>query len=411
MDRIENLLIDPLREEILKKERFTFEDIFNKFPHLKGEPAFDPKLIESNIERLKTNPEIDTGVPYLDKAIKIGLAHIDATFQGDHPKYGIKRYAETRHDGFPPIIISTIDALTLWGLNERAKKLFYYWVKNFIDRDGTIKYYAPSISEYGQIIYTAYLLIKRGGTDGWFKDCLFDLNRLINYILSLLEIAQKDSGLISGIPEADEGERKEQGKYFHNNGWVFKGLFYWIEISKELILYPEKFISYIKERIIKLKKDTLDAIKKIWPKDNSDYWLPPKIEKCEKPSYLTETFISSYTNYRYYGELLSSEILPKDLANKVIESRLNFGGQFCGMTRFLDRLDDWPLTDYLYGLWKLGRKNDFLISLFGHISYHQAEGHLTAYEQVSFPPGKEVAPYCLPCQLVATRAGRLINRR
>ena len=78
-----------------------------------------------------------------------------------------------------------------------------------------------------------------------------------------------------------------------------------------------------------------------------------------------------------------------------------------------DNLDDWPLADYLYGLWKLGRKNDFLLSLYGHISYHQCEGHLTAYEQFWFPGdprGSRAADYCLPSQLVAARAGRLINK-
>jgi hypothetical protein len=96
------------------------------------------------------------------------------------------------------------------------------------------------------------------------------------------------------------------------------------------------------------------------------------------------------------------------MANRVVEARLSGGGQFCGMTRFLGRLDDWPLADYLEALGTLGRKRDFLLSLYGHVAYHQAAGHLTAYEQVTFPPGKERAPYCLPCQLVAARATRLM---
>ncbi len=84
------------------------------------------------------------------------------------------------------------------------------------------------------------------------------------------------------------------------------------------------------------------------------------------------------------------------------------GGQFCGMTRFSDHLDDWPLAEYLSALSSLGRKRDFLLSLYGHVAYHQAEGHLTAYEQVTFPPGSPAADYCLPCQLVAARAARLL---
>jgi len=96
------------------------------------------------------------------------------------------------------------------------------------------------------------------------------------------------------------------------------------------------------------------------------------------------------------------------MANRVVDARLSGGGQFCGMTRFEDHLDDWPLADYLYALWWLGRKDDFLLSLYGHVAYHQGERSLTAYEQVSFPPGREVMPYCLPCQLVAARGARLL---
>jgi hypothetical protein len=71
------------------------------------------------------------------------------------------------------------------------------------------------------------------------------------------------------------------------------------------------------------------------------------------------------------------------------------------------------LNEYLQGLWRLGRKKDFLVSLYGHIAYHQCLDHFTAYEQVSFPgdpQGSKKADYCLPCQLVAARAGRVLNR-
>ena len=70
---------------------------------------------------------------------------------------------------------------------------------------------------------------------------------------------------------------------------------------------------------------------------------------------------------------------------------------------------DWPLAEYLNELWALGRTNDFLLSLYGHVAYHQAQDHLMAYEQVSFPPGTKKADYCLPCQLVAARAARRLN--
>ena len=78
-----------------------------------------------------------------------------------------------------------------------------------------------------------------------------------------------------------------------------------------------------------------------------------------RPNYVTELNETSYANYRYWPELLSSGILPDDMANRLVNARLNGGGQFCGMTRFMNWLDDWPLTEYLYGLWRLGKKVTF----------------------------------------------------
>jgi hypothetical protein len=168
-------------------------------------------------------------------------------------------------------------------------------------------------------------------------------------------------------------------------------------------------ISTIRQIAEALARRTLVEIERTWPADTSDWWLPPQVEACPRPATLRDSLLAAYTNYRYWPELLSSDILPTALANRVVDARLMGGGQFCGMTRFQDHLDDWPLADYLYGLWRLGRKDDFLLSLYGHVAYHQADGHLTAYEQVALPPGKEMmAPYCLPCQLVATRAARLL---
>ena len=149
--------------------------------------------------------------------------------KGDHPKYGIGVYEKPEHDGFPPTIIATIDALSAWGLNERASQLFRYWLTNFVREDGVIHYFGPSVSEYGQLLYTARLLEERAGTDGWWQDGFRPLDRLAERLLALQADAGED-GLIAGAPEADT--RKQISKYFHNNGWVVKGLQSWAELCK-----------------------------------------------------------------------------------------------------------------------------------------------------------------------------------
>lgn len=398
------MLEDPVRK--MYPGTPDLDTILALYPRTTGEPAFDPGVIAENIKKLRTQPSINTGHPFLDLSIKTGLAHIDATFQGNHPKYGVGNYGAVEHDGFPPIIIAAVDALSAWGLNDRASQLFSYWLSHFVNQNGTFRYYGPSISEYGQILHTAALIAERAGTSGWWDDGFQALDQVSEYLLQLRDTAVKEDGLISGVPEADT--RKETGKYFHNNAWVVMGLQRWADLCERQKATPATPITMIRKTSKELAQDTLHAIRNTWPEDPADWWLPPRLESPERPTCLTETLEVSYTNYRYWPELLSSGLLPPAMANRIVDARLSAGGQFCGMTRFFDHLDDWPLADYLYSLWFLGRRNDFLLSLYGHIAYHQADGHLTAYEQVSFPPGKKVAEYCLPCQLVAARAGRLL---
>jgi hypothetical protein len=431
VEKWQRMMKDPVYDMLNGKPEL--DHILGLFLRPQGKPAIDPRVIQTNIKNLKTIPEINTGHPFLDLSIKTSLAHIDATFQGDHPKYGVGVYSRIEHDTFPPTIIAAVDALSAWGMHNRASQLFTYWLTNFVKEDGTFDYYGPSISEYGQMLHLAALLEERAGGKGWMNEGAPKLNLIAEYLLRLISSVSKEDGLIAGIPESDT--RHQIGKYFHNNGWVAKGLEQWANLCEKTRFNPTMSVGIIRKAAQKLKEDTLRATMNTWPADPCEWWLPAKTGEMVPPPYLTVAFAElkfdpssnrfpsalelaegnepSYTNYRYWPELLSSGILPPEMANRLVNARLTGGGQFCGMTRFLDWIDDWPLTDYLYGLWSLGRKNDFLLSLYGHIAYAQCEGHLTAYEQMSFPgdpQGSKRADYCLPCQLVAARAGRLVNR-
>jgi len=400
-------LQDPLYNMISGQP--NLDRILALFPRITGKLAFDSRVIAGSIKKLQPVPPINTGHPFLDLSVKTGLAHIDATFRGDHPKYSVGTYAHEIHDGFPPTIIAAVDALSAWGMGRRAARLFRYWLANFVRDNGTIQYYGPSISEYGQLLHTAALLEERAGTAGWWEEGFKLLDRIAELLLQLRAAAATEGDLIAGVPEADT--RKDTGRYFHNNAWAARGLRRWADLCERQKVTPTTRASTTRKVAAALAENTLRSIRKAWPADLSDWWLPPQVEPLKRPSRLSAVAdVASYTNYRYWPELLSIGLLPADLANRVVNARLSAGGQFCGMTRFAGHLDDWPLADYLYGLWSLGRKRDFLFSLYGHIAYHQAKGHLTAYEQVSFPPGKPEADYCRPCQLVAARAARLLQK-
>ena len=159
---------DPVRKRI--GGRPDLDTILTLYPQTQGPPAFDPGRIAEAMRSLRTHPPVNTGHSFLDRSVKAGLAHIDATFRGDHPKYGVGTYAREEHDGFPPTIIAAVDALSAWGLNERARRLFRYWLVTFVKDDGRIRYYGPSIAEYGQLLHTAALLEERAGPADWWGD-------------------------------------------------------------------------------------------------------------------------------------------------------------------------------------------------------------------------------------------------
>ena len=69
--------------------------------------------------------------------------------------------------------------------------------------DGTLNYYGPSISEYGQLFHTARILEERAGNTGWLDEGLPKLNLIAEYLLQLHDAALKEDGLIAGVPEAD----------------------------------------------------------------------------------------------------------------------------------------------------------------------------------------------------------------
>ncbi len=373
-----------------------------RFEPCRGEPAFDPEEVARIADLIRMPEDAVFEDPLLERVVRNGLAHIETTFQGDHPKYGVGTYAREEHDGFPPTIISAVDALTLWGMTAKAERLFGYWLENFVRPDGTIRYYGPSLSEYGQLLTSGLRMMERGCGAEWLKKAAGPLGRIAAHLQCLVTNGGR-AQLAPGIPEADESAAV--ATYFHNNAWIVRGLKDWANLPNVI---GSNNASGYKQCADALREVLLEAIGGAWPGDQGEWWLRPTVEAAARPENVTASRLGSYTNYRYWPELLSSGALPRNWMERIVKARLDSGGQFCGVTRFEDRLDDWPLMNHMEGLLALGMADDFRLCLWGHIHLHQAEGHLTAYEQVSLPPGRRAADYCLPCQLTAARAlGRL----
>ena len=196
----------------------------------------------------------------------------------------------------------------------------------------------------------------------------------------------ENGGLIAGVPEADT--RKETGRYFHNNAWMAKGLRRWADLCQRQKGRSLDHDNRRQESFGGMARDTLGPSKKHGLPIRAIGGCLPKLNPSETASALT----GSRTLLPIPTTATGRNSSPADSAGRRWPTgsspHASRRGAVLRMTRFADTsmIGRWPIPVRAL---VAGTEGDFLFSLYGHVAYHQAEGHLTAYEQVSFPPGKK----------------------
>lgn len=123
---------------------------------------------------------------------------------------------------------------------------------------------------------------------------------------------------------------------------------------------------------------------------------------------------ASYSNFRYYSEMLASGAMDPVVATALMEFRETNGGCLSGMTRYTDHLDDMPAIGYAISSLHADRVEQFLLLLYGHAANYQGRGSFLSNEQQSLyqntqnpawrqSMGEIQASFCTPSQtLVAS---------
>jgi hypothetical protein len=340
----------------------------------------------------------------LHDASLAALARAMCTYVGDHPKYGLGGYADPVHDGFPPTTLWMVHACLAWGLLERARAYLSTYFDQFVREDGTFAYYGPAVSEYGQMLDLVCEYVRYTGDGDWLRAQGGKVRAIAAYLLALREESLKQPssaaarGLPYGSPEADTREDREY--YLSGAAWLWRGLVELLRLSRDLRV-AEIAPDGVEEQCEGLREDLDRAAREsIVPGDPP--FLPP-YPGLDKPfPSMTADTLASYTNYRYWPELLSAEALEPDLMEPVFEYRRREGGELSATTRFEDRLDDWPFAHQASAFLATDRIDQYLLGLYGHLAFHQTPGTYCAYEQVAVRGGEErryVADYCVPAQL------------
>jgi hypothetical protein len=128
------------------------------------------------------------------------------------------------------------------------------------------------------------------------------------------------------------------------------------------------------------------------------------------PTMTTDT-VASYSNFRYYSEMLSAQFMDNVTARALMDFRETHGGSLSGMTRYTDHLDDMPAIGYARSSLSADRLDKFLLLLYGHAANYQGRGSFFTTEQQSLYQlqgssrwraslGEIQANFCTPSQML-----------
>ena len=341
-----------------------------------------------------------------------------SAYRSRHPRYGAGHYAYSVHDGFPPTTIAMTDALWQFGLSGMSLDLMDYFLERFILDNGSFDYYGPSLAEYGMILknLAAYSTAEEGRDFlHKHKQTILSLTRLLYRQRNPLINGGEKNRLLRGVPEADT--RDVEDVYLHNNAWVWRGLkeiaraaetLQWREMAVEADIEAEDLQQCIRRGI-----SQFIARGEIVP-----YVLKADFSLRD----FTAGRDDSYANYRYYPELLESGFLTRDEALKIIETREQCKGEFCGMTLFhykaafpegspeADAVPEfgcnhWPIYSYGQALAVLGEKDRLCKLIECHYFNYQSRDTFTAYEGIDADSvvRRAITDWCVPAQLVYPR--------
>ena len=222
--------------------------------------------------------------------------------------------------------------------------------------------FQESLADYGRWlelwVELARVMEHEEGGIAWIERTWSQVNELVGYTVSLhSEAIQAQhpfpaAGLIVGPAEHDTCAY--YGPFFSISAWTWRG---WKAIYSFLVdtgaTLPQ---AGAHREALPSQMDTLSraldaAVNASLVKNdtNQPYFLPP-IAQVNAPPYTSMIMrgaegtsgSSSYANFRYFAEMLSSGYFSDDIAHAISDFRESHTGTLSGMTRFLDHLDDMP---------------------------------------------------------------------
>ena len=341
---------------------------------------------------------------------------------GVYPKYGAvdRDYAGSEYDGFQDIFTSAIYTNMEWGRLGTARLFIDNYFSEYVDEKGMVDMRGPETAQFGMTLsllarYFNYtrdgtLMLKHRGKIEATAKLLVDMHDESLHL-------PKDNpgyGLIRGWSESDsclsENPSLYRQPYYANSAFAVRGLKdispVWSALARSSSMpYMEKLAQDWLQRSSVLRARTIESVEKNIQNDQTPPYIGifPGTTLTFRESLEKERPSPQQWPHRPYAELLQADILPPQLANRVIDCMRAYGATTLGVVANVWRFqpDGREILGFIsYGyaqmLLRLDRIEEFLLFLYSHRYHAHTRGSWTAGEVTGITG--DSGTYCVPAQ-------------
>jgi hypothetical protein len=371
------------------------------FEHLGPNVNFYGALFETKWDWdrfLKKRMQIETPETRVNNACKATLIQSFMTVVDSDVKYAAAGiYSREPHlDGLPIAIIHAAESFSEWGYSKEVGRYLAYYLKHYINPDGTVTYkQGTGAYDYGLLLYAISRYYRLSNSDAdWVRQNILPIKKICSFIVQKrkesLRSNPADSVRHGLLPTSLGDDLNYMGDNSYNYAhdaccWLGLG-----EVGKMMLETGRKksaraMSAYGKELVDfaeSYKRDIITSIKKSINSDGNPIFVPIYPGDNKPFPSMTSGALANYSNYLYYPSLLYANIFSADISSAVIEFREKRGGAVLGTSRFMTRLDDWPIAKLGWALINLDMVEKFLLTYYSDLAHHRMREIFTAYEQV-----------------------------
>lgn len=339
---------------------------------------------------------------------------------GIYPKYGAvdRDYYGPEYDGFQDIFTMSVYTNLEWGRFDVTRRIIDNYFTDFVDAKGNVNMRGPETGQYGLTLsllarYYNYTHDKALFTK--HKDKIVATAAMLAAMHDeSLKLPKEDVsyGLIRGWSESDACLAPKPDTwwqpYFANSAFAARGFRdlgrVWTQIYGSGGA-SEKQASDWASRSRLLEQTTIEGIEKSTRSDMKPPYVSPLpgTKLTFRESMAQEHPSPQQWPHRLYAELLQADVLPPEIAKRVIDCMRAYGATTLGVVANIGRRNPngrailgFISYGYAQMLLRLDLVDEYLLFLYSHRFHDHSRGSWTAGEVSGITGGTPL--FCIPAQ-------------